>query len=128
MLGDKIRELRKQKHLTQGELGKIINITGATVGMYEMNTRKPSYDVLVKLSKYFGVTTDYLLNDDIEEDNKISYNISTDDLIDTLLKSYNIDIDKLKKCDYKKINESLNDYLELLSYKYKDKHNKDDNK
>lgn len=128
MLGNKIKKLRKEKGLTQGQLGDVVGVSAAMIGMYEMSIRKPSFEVLVKLSKYFGVTTDYLLNDDIEEDNKISYNISTDDLIDTLLKSYNIDIDKLRKCDYKKINESLNDYLELLSYKYKDKHNKDDNK
>lgn len=62
MIGEKIKELRKENEITQEELAKNINVSTSMVGMYETNARKPSYEVLIKISKYFGVSTDYLLN------------------------------------------------------------------
>jgi len=61
MLGKIIKELRKDKGITQEELGKIIGVTTSMVGMYETNARKPSYEVLSKIAEYFDVSTDYLL-------------------------------------------------------------------
>lgn len=61
MLGKIIKELRKDKGITQEELGKIIGVTTSMVGMYETNARKPSYEVLSKIAEYFNVSTDYLL-------------------------------------------------------------------
>ena len=66
MLGDKIKELRIEKQITQEELAKIVGITTASIGMYETNGRKPSYDVLNKIADYFGVSTDYLLGRNTE--------------------------------------------------------------
>jgi len=57
----KIKQLRAEKKKTQEELGKIIGVTTSMIGMYEMGVRRPSYEVLIKLADYFGVTTDYLL-------------------------------------------------------------------
>lgn len=61
MLGDILKKLRKEKGITQEELGKILGVTTSMVGMYETNARKPSYEVLLKMADYFGVSTDYLL-------------------------------------------------------------------
>lgn len=61
MIGDKIKELRNRMNITQEDLGKIIGVTTSTVGMYETNVRKPSYEVLDKIADYFEVTADYLL-------------------------------------------------------------------
>lgn len=61
MIGEKIKQLRKENDITQEELAKNIGVSTSMVGMYETNSRKPSYDVLVKISKYFKVSTDYLL-------------------------------------------------------------------
>ena len=61
MLGNILKKLRKEKGITQEELGKILGVTTSMVGMYETNARKPSYEVLLKMADYFGVSTDYLL-------------------------------------------------------------------
>lgn len=62
MIGEKIKELRKENGITQEELAKNIDVSTSMVGMYETNARKPSYEVLIKIAKYFEVSTDYLLN------------------------------------------------------------------
>lgn len=66
LLGKKIKELRREKHITQEELGKKVGVSTSMIGMYETNARKPSYEVLLKISEYFNTTTDYLFGN-IEE-------------------------------------------------------------
>lgn len=61
MLGQKIRDLRKQKHLSQTELGKYIGVSQTTVTAWENGRAEPSSGYLSKLADYFNVTTDYLL-------------------------------------------------------------------
>lgn len=58
---NRIKEWRKKKGLTQEELGNLINVQKAAISKYELGRAVPSTDILSKLSKYFGVTTDYLL-------------------------------------------------------------------
>lgn len=61
MLGQKIRDLRKQKRLSQTELGKYIGVSQTTVTAWENGRAEPSSGYLSKLADYFNVTTDYLL-------------------------------------------------------------------
>lgn len=68
MLGDKIKELRKKRQLTQQELANEVKIAQSTIGMIESNKRPAGRETLVKLADFFGVTVDYLLSDD--KDNK----------------------------------------------------------
>ena len=56
-----IKKLRQEKHMTQAELAKRVGVSKAMISAYETEIRYPSYDVLIKLSSVFGVTTDYLL-------------------------------------------------------------------
>ncbi len=56
-----IKKLRQEKHMTQAELAKRVGVPKAMKSSYETEIRHPSYDVLIKLSFVFGVTTDYLL-------------------------------------------------------------------
>ena len=56
-----IKKLRQEKHMTQAELAKRVGVSKAMISAYETEIRYPSYDVLIKLSFVFGVTTDYLL-------------------------------------------------------------------
>lgn len=60
-IGKTIRELRKDKGLTQSQLAKIISSTQDTISLWELGKSYPDIVNLIKLSKYFGVTTDYLL-------------------------------------------------------------------
>lgn len=60
-LGEKIKNLRTRKKLSQKEFGKIFSLAESTIGMYERDERKPDYETLKRLAEFFGVTTDYLL-------------------------------------------------------------------
>ena len=60
-LGNKIKELRKQKQLTQSELAAMLRISSSAVGMYEQGRREPDSETLLKLCDIFNVSSDYLL-------------------------------------------------------------------
>ena len=61
MLNDRIKELRKAFGVSQVELAKALNVSKQCVSNWENDNVLPSIDMLVKLAKYFNVTTDYLL-------------------------------------------------------------------
>ena len=61
MIGQRIAALRKNAHLSQAELARILGVSPSAVGMYEQGRREPSAAGLVALAHVFGVTTDYLL-------------------------------------------------------------------
>lgn len=59
-----LKRLRENKKMTQMELSKKLNIAPSTVGMWEQGYRNPNYEDLKRISKLFGVTTDYLLDNE----------------------------------------------------------------
>lgn len=59
--GEKLKELRLENNLTQKQLAERLGIANSIISYYESGNRFPSYDVLVKISKTFHVTCDYLL-------------------------------------------------------------------
>lgn len=59
--GENLKTLRKKKGLTQQELGKQVGLSKAVVSKYETGMGYPTFDVLLRIAAYFGVTTDYLL-------------------------------------------------------------------
>lgn len=56
-----LKKLREEKGLTQSELGKELGISPSTVGMYEQGRRVPDVPILKKMSAFFNVSIDYLL-------------------------------------------------------------------
>mgnify|MGYP002533763524 CR=1 FL=1 len=58
---DILKELRLEKHLTQAQLAKELNVSLSIVNKWENEKKNPSVDTLILLSKYFKVTVDYLL-------------------------------------------------------------------
>ena len=67
-LGTRIRELRTQKTLKQSELAKIVGLNSyVQIGRYEIGKAKPSADMLSKLARALDTTTDYLVNDDVDD-------------------------------------------------------------
>ena len=60
-MGEKLRSLRIENKLTQKQVADRIGLAISAVSSYESGTRYPSYDALIKLSKMFHVSTDYLL-------------------------------------------------------------------
>ena len=57
----RLKELRKQRNLTQKDLAKILGVYPQSVGYYENNINKPDPDMLIKIADYFQVSVDYLL-------------------------------------------------------------------
>ncbi|MEC1824053.1 helix-turn-helix transcriptional regulator [Bacillus paralicheniformis] len=74
MLGDRLRELRESRKLTQDQLAEVLGISRGTYAHYEINKRKPDYDMLIKIADYYNVSTDYLLRgvDQKEQDNSLT--------------------------------------------------------
>jgi len=64
ILSWRIRQLRRQKKLTQVEFGKMCGVTAATVAMWENGRRGIDTAILMKISSIFNVTTDWLLSND----------------------------------------------------------------
>lgn len=56
-----LRTLRIQNNLTQAQLAERFGVTTSAISSYESGTRFPTYDTLIKYSRIFHVTTDYIL-------------------------------------------------------------------
>ncbi|MCE2963759.1 MAG: helix-turn-helix domain-containing protein [Chitinophagales bacterium] len=70
-LGEHLNILRKQKSISQGDLGKKIGTSGDIIGRYERDEVKPSIEVVIKLADALDVSIDYLVGKtDIELDTK----------------------------------------------------------
>ncbi len=67
-LNEKIIKLRKEKGLSQEELGNEINVSRQAVSKWEAEQTKPDIDKLKEIAKFFDVSYEYLLNDEIESD------------------------------------------------------------
>lgn len=61
MLGDRIREIRLAKKMSQVELAKILDVTKQSVSNWENENIQPSIEMLSKIADALSVTTDYLL-------------------------------------------------------------------
>lgn len=55
------KELRETKHLTQAQLAERMWVKKSIISAYETDSRPPSLDMLIKYSKEFHVSSDYLL-------------------------------------------------------------------
>lgn len=62
MFDDRLKNLRKAKGVTQGEVAVALGIGESAYGNYEKDIREPNAIVLKAMSRYFGVTIDYLLD------------------------------------------------------------------
>ena len=60
-LGQHITALRKQKKLSQSDLGKEIGTSGDIIGRYERDEVKPSIEVASKIADVLEVSLDFLL-------------------------------------------------------------------
>ena len=65
--GERIKELRKNKKISQEELANILDVSTSTICKWENYQAEPSLELLVKLSYFFEVSIDYILNYDIKK-------------------------------------------------------------
>ncbi len=82
-LGKRLRDLRLARNLTQQQVADRVWVKKSMISSYELSTRLPSYKVLIRLSKLFGVSTDYLLG--IETKRSINFKNLTDRQIKIIL-------------------------------------------
>lgn len=73
-LGERIRKIRKQKHMTQEQLAEACNLSTAHIGHIERGTRALSIESLITISKILNVSTDYLL---LDVSNSVDKNLSS---------------------------------------------------
>ena len=64
MLGKKIQLLRKGRGLSQEQLAIQLTVSRQAISKWELGEAMPDTENIIQLSKVFGVSTDYLLNDD----------------------------------------------------------------
>jgi transcriptional regulator with XRE-family HTH domain len=98
-MGDRIKEVRKKRKLTQEQLAECIDVSVEFVGQIERGIKLPSMPVFIKLIKTLNVSADYLLRDSVSTgqlfgDNAIgnkieklkpNQRIALEDLIDTYI-------------------------------------------
>lgn len=60
--GERLRELRKDKGLSQVQLAKLLEnkITKTAIGLWELNQRTPNLEAAAILAQFFNVSLDYL--------------------------------------------------------------------
>jgi len=59
--GENIRTLRLNSNITQGELAKLVGVSGSYIGYLERGKKNPSLDLLVKIAKSLNISPDMLL-------------------------------------------------------------------
>lgn len=77
--GERLKKLRTDNKMTQGQVASRVGVATSAISSYESGVRLPSYNVLIKLSRLFHVSTDHLLGvkskemvdiSDLSEDDK----------------------------------------------------------
>lgn len=75
--GKRLMQLRKEKGFTRESFAKHLDMSKYTLRNYEMDTHEPNSDFLIKLSKYFDVSIDYLMGLTEEKEKILPYELKT---------------------------------------------------
>lgn len=97
-LGERYRDLRKDRKLTQDDLAQYLGLTRSAINTWEQGLSIPSVNMIISLSQFYGVTTDYLLGLDNADLVDIT-NLSSEDrvMVHDLVKRLSIPTKKMKK-------------------------------
>lgn len=105
-LGDRLVQLRKEKHYTRDEFAQLLGISKYTLRNYELGVTEPGHSFLIKIAGLFDTSIDYILGLTEEREKMHSYKLKTSeferiekyrsldahgkDMVDTvLIKEYN---------------------------------------
>ena len=64
VFSERLRMLRKSNNLTQKQVAQSLSIDRSTYAYYEIDKTKPDYDTLLRISRIFNVSVDFLLGRD----------------------------------------------------------------
>jgi transcriptional regulator with XRE-family HTH domain len=60
-LGNNLRKVRIEKHITQGDIARLLNVSRGYISKVENGKTNPTLSTITKLAKAVGVSTDELL-------------------------------------------------------------------
>lgn len=110
-----LKDLRESRGVTQEEIAKYLKVSRSTIAGYETKRRQPDYDKLVKISKYFDVSIDYLLScEDTEELISVVPSPKQENALDRSV------IEAYKKLGFKSKRDVL-EYIKLLELREESK-------
>lgn len=69
--GERIQLLRKQRKMSQEELGEKLEVTRQTISKWELDQSTPDLDYIIAISEFFDVTTDYLIKGGRDENSTL---------------------------------------------------------
>lgn len=102
MLGNRLKDLRVKKNVTQDDMAELLNIKRQTYSAYERGVSFPDVNALLKIAHFFGVSVDYLLENETKTADEQS------------LSSDKIEYMKLVEAMTEDERKKLIDYAELL--------------
>lgn len=68
IFSERLKQLRKQRNITQKQLGELLGITERGYQNYEIGKSTPNYETLVAIADFYNISVDFLMgreNDDI---------------------------------------------------------------
>lgn len=63
IFGERLKYTRLDKHLTQKELAKMLNVTGNTVHSWETDKQEPSMAMILKICEVLDVSLEYMFGE-----------------------------------------------------------------
>ncbi len=67
-LGERLYELRKEKHLSQEQVAEQLNVTRQTISKWETDESKPDFDKIVPICNLYEISTEQLLTGNAKEE------------------------------------------------------------
>lgn len=64
LIGNRLRDARRRKNLTQAELGSLVGVGKSAICCYEKEIRNPTLETIIEFMNILGVSSDYLLGTD----------------------------------------------------------------
>ncbi|MEG0453095.1 MAG: helix-turn-helix transcriptional regulator [Coprobacillus sp.] len=67
-IGERLKELRKEAGLSQKDVAETLNMSKPIVSQYESDQRKPSLGKLIRFSRFYNASLDYIC-ENVDEKN-----------------------------------------------------------
>ncbi|WP_067730974.1 helix-turn-helix domain-containing protein [Oceanobacillus damuensis] len=95
MLKERLKQLRKEKGISQYEAAKKLGFSRGKLANYEQGTREPDYDTLEKLADFYDCSLDYLLGRSnlTNNEEEFIYDLQRNFSLEELQKKYSLTID-----------------------------------
>lgn len=115
-LGDKLKEERKKRNLTQADMAVKLGMKRSTYSLYESGKREPNIYSLQEIASMLGITLDELVGwekDNTVEENIINSPVVAKMMIDTIKKGFD---GKVYQISFNTNNYSPDELLKILEY------------